>query len=142
MNASRSKRFFTLALAAAFVLSAVPAAAAGSSASAQQFDLQLDKALSGLDDDLSILDLDYEALAAAHKAQEPVQVAMLSTTAVNELLTSSQAVAAQSSGGGSSSGKKGSWLKRKWWIPVLAAVAVGVAVGGGDGDDNIDDEED
>lgn len=142
MNASRSKKFFTLALSAVFLLSAVPAAVAGSSASAQEFDLQLGKALSDLDDDPSTLDLDHEALATADEAQPPLQVAMLSTSAVNELLTSNQAVAAQSSGGGSSSGKKGSWLKRKWWIPVLAAVAVGVAVGGGDGDDNLDDEED
>ncbi len=141
MNASRSKRLFTLALSAVFVLSAIPAAAAGSS-TAQEFDLQLDKALSGLDDDLSTLDTDSAAMAVADEARAPVQVAMLSTTAVNELLTSNQSVAAQSSGGGSSSGKKGSWLKRKWWIPVLAAVAVGVAVGGGDGDDTLDDGED
>ena len=35
----------------------------------------------------------------------------------------------------------GRWLKKRWYIPVLAAVAIGVAVGD-DGSDSPEDEED
>ena len=141
MFASRSKRFFTLALSALFLLSAIPAGASGAvSASAQEFDLQLDKVLSGLGDELSSLDLVDEAVAEADRSREPVRVATLSTTAVNELLRSDQAIAAQKTG--SSSGKKASWLKKKWWIPVLGAVVLGAALSDGDGDDTLDDGED
>ena len=37
--------------------------------------------------------------------------------------------------------KKGSWLKRKWWVPVVAGLVLGVAFSGGDGDDSLDEGE-
>jgi hypothetical protein len=144
MNTSRGKKLFTLALLALFLWPAVPAVAGeiASQAQPEEFDLHLDKALSRLDDELSGIDLGPALSAGENVTEEPVQIATLSSTAVSDVWRSSQAVAVQSSGSSDPGKKRSFWKKKKWWIPVVAAVALGVALGSDDGDDSIDDGED
>ncbi len=134
MDASRSKRLMTLAVAALFLASVVPALAAG------EFDLQLEAALSDLGDDLSAEDLDLEP-ASDTFVTEPIQVASLNSEEITEMWRSTEAVSAQTTGG-SGGADKSWWKKKKWWIPVVVAVVAGAALSDGDGDSNIDDEED
>ena len=140
MDASRSKRLFTLALAALFIGSVMPIRAGEMTESNGEFDLQLGEALSDMGDDLSALDLDFESQPDTAVSSKPFQIA-LNSAAIGETWRSSQAVSPQTTTSSGSAGQKW-WKKKKWWVPVLVAVVAGAAVSGGDGDDNLDDEED
>ena len=101
------------------------------------------RAPSVLGDEPSAGELESGLLPGGSEARERLQVAMLSSAAVDPIWQSSQVLGAQSSGGqGFPAKKKGSWLKRKWWIPVVGGLVLGVALSGDDGDNNLDDEED
>ena len=151
MNLSFLQRLMVLGLAAAVVLPAVPLRADGSvpQGKTEAFDLDLSAALeasslqfglegsvSALDDELS----DLEFGAAALEGTGELQIAALGSTPIREIKYS-QVMSGQSAGGSTPApGDKPWYKKKKWWIPVVAAVVLGVAVGD-DGDDGMDEED-
>lgn len=134
------------------------ATAAGPLAATAEGSFQLDRAQ--MKEALSLEDFDlysHEAapaagltpevadLAAANEAARPAAPQDLFRRESGNFALLAQAVPQQTSAvqaaPATKDKKSGSWLKRHWWVPVLAAAAVGVAVaGGGDSDAGGEDD--
>jgi hypothetical protein len=148
----------SLSLAAGLLfLPAMSAVAGGRSAAVAERDFQLDEAQ--MEEALSVegfhLRLEgllpaeapgpdaEEPLMAANEPVPPLASGGLVWTGSGDLSELAQVAAQQTPDPEVApvKEKKGGWLKKHWWVPVLAAVAVGVAIGGG-GDDDVGGEDD
>ncbi len=118
-----------LILAAMFV---TPMVATASEASTLEFSLGIEPSESGFTELAGI-----DALVADGELQ--LAVARLQSDSRNEWRTVSVRAEESSSGGKSNQGGFGRWLKKRWYIPVLAAVALGVALDDDDAAGEIDD---
>ena len=136
------KQLFSLSLAALLCLPAVPVSAAG--ATAGDVDLNLERVL-------AFGGATFPAGAAAVVSEDSAVVASdrpvtrvggeADLTGLNDVSRMHQVAAEkrledQARGGGGF----GRWLKKHWYVPVLAAAAV-VALAGGDSDDPNDPED-
>ncbi len=142
----RGNKLFSLTLAVLLFLPAVPASAGDSAAGDGGIDLRLEQALalSGASFELGEIagDADLATHASAGGTQElPSEPTAVDLTSLQDTSRMNQ-VAAEHELGDQTRGKRGfgRWLKKYWYIPVLAAGAA-VALSGDDSDDpnEIDD---
>ena len=139
MNMDGNKRICGMLMVVLLVVSAVPAGAETLWTTRNDFDLQLAAAQN---DETFGFDASAAKLAADEIAQQ-IEVNRLNLVQRQRVSEIGQQVLMQSSGnqGAPSKKGKGRWLKRHWYIPVLAAVALGAAFEvGGDDKDDVDDD--
>ncbi len=125
------RQLCSIALSLLLFLPAVPVYAGGDSAAGGEFDLHLEEALAFQGSTFG-LEADDEGEATQETYTD------VGPRSVQEV---SQQVSAQEAGPDPADqmrSKKGfgRWLKKHWYVPVLAAVAIGVAIGDDDSGDN------
>ncbi len=138
MNMDGYKRICGMLLAVLLVVSAVPAGAEDIWTTKNEFDLQLDGALNGESFEL-FSNAPSPGSADTARQAESSGLNLAQRQSVSEI--GKQALM-QSSGTQGAPKKKGTgrWLKKHWYVPVLAAVALGVGLEVGDGKDDVDDD--
>ena len=130
---SSHRQLCSVALSLLLFLPAVPAVADGDSARGG-FELHLEEALA--------FQGSAFALAATADETEATQETLYTDVEPRSLREVAMQVSAQEAGADPADQMKpekkgfGRWLKKHWYVPVLAAVAIGVAIGDDDSGDN------
>ena len=132
MRTSSHRQLCSIALSLLLFLPAVPVYAGDDSAAGGELSLHLEEALAfqGSSFGLEAADDEGEATQETYTDVGPRSVQEVS-----------QQVYAQEAGPDPADQMKpkksfGRWLKKHWYVPVLAAVAIGVAIGDDDSGDN------
>lgn len=139
MRAPVIRKSSGLTLALLLVVPVVPAAALENDPAAPAIDLQLEAALAaqgstfGLTGDLAVEPESSNAVAETDAAEISLSEMRAEAWAMQEDDDPAAGMKTEKKG-------FGRWLKKHWYVPVLAAVALGVALDGGDDDKSGEDD--
>jgi hypothetical protein len=127
------RRLSGLTLAVLLVVPAVPATAQQSAPAAAKFELQLEAALEAQGSTFGF------AIEPASKETDSAEISLSEMRAEAWTLQEGDDDPAAAMKPDKKRGF-GRWLKKHWYVPVIAAVLVGVALGGGDDDKSGEDD--
>ena len=134
MNWQRSREFLAVPLATVLMLAAIPAGA-GEVPAEEAFSLHLE--------DVVLLEtpvVDTGSLEVVGVEEVPaIGITELQSTVLSDARTLSRAVTDQASAQ-TDKGGAGRWLKKHWYVPVLAAVILGAVLIGDDDDKDGEDD--